>query len=207
MLNVYRVLTLTAQTYTESLLNDKALMMASLTSYIRSSLGWLSLHGDSFEKWKPSWWLWQPILFLIMMANSYHLHRTLILTTKRRCEDIKMNHLWGKLWKLSGHSGNYRLRVLTFTPSEYKKMLRLLGEGSRRKMGLRQWSGPSENCRLRVLTLTPLNYKKMFRLLGEGARQRMGLQQLSVRCDDCKLCVLTLTPSKFKKTLWLLEER
>jgi len=51
-----------------------------------------------------------------LTANSYKLHRILTLTTKRRCGDIKMNHS-------GASSDNYRLRVLTLTPSEYKKML------------------------------------------------------------------------------------
>ena len=38
--------------------------------------------------------------------------------------------------QLSGHSDNCQLSILTLTPSEYKKMLRLIGEGSRWRIGL-----------------------------------------------------------------------
>jgi len=56
------------------------------------------------------------------------------------------------LRQLLCHSDNCQLRILTLNPSEYKKMLRLPGEGSRGGWG-------SNNCR--VLTLNPSEYKKV----------------------------------------------
>ena len=107
------------KTYTRSLLNDKS-----------------GPDGRSYSLY------WVPTL----TANFYNLHWTLALMTNRRYRDIKMNQPEGKLRKLSGHSANCQLRVLTFNPSEYKNMLRLLIEGSRWRVGLGQLSGHSNNC-------------------------------------------------------------
>jgi len=70
--------------------------MVTHTAYIGSSLWRLSLHEDS-PKDESS--LSPDILYqvLILTANSYNLHWSLVLTTKRHCGDIEMNHPGDKL--------------------------------------------------------------------------------------------------------------
>ena len=67
--NLNQVFTLTAQTYTESLLKDE------------------NPHDGSDSLYRA----------LTLTGNSYNLHPTLTLITKRYCKDIRMNHPRGRL--------------------------------------------------------------------------------------------------------------
>jgi len=91
---LYRVLTLTAQTYTESLLSDgSAPDGRSYSLYqvlTRKAQNYMeSLLNDGSTPDSRSYRLYRV---LSLTANSYNLHRTLILMAKRRCRDNKMNH-------------------------------------------------------------------------------------------------------------------
>jgi len=90
--SLYQVLTLTVQTYTESLLNNGSAPDGHSYSLYRVFTLIAKPTRRLLKDGSPLDGSDNLYRVLTLTANSYNLHRALTLTTKKRCRDIKMNH-------------------------------------------------------------------------------------------------------------------